>query len=114
MFKLTDSAVRQVKEAARQSEAEGMVLRVAAKYKDDGSIDYGMGFDEAGEADHRIDQDGVQIAIDPHSKELLEEAIMDYVELESGEMHFIFLNPNDPHYVPPKTGKKRGGGGKPI
>jgi len=26
---------------------------------------------------------------------------MDYVEID-GEMKIVFLNPNDPHYVPPK------------
>ena len=27
---------------------------------------------------------------------------IDYVELEPGSWQFIFLNPNDPSYVPPQ------------
>jgi iron-sulfur cluster assembly protein len=32
---------------------------------------------------------------------LLDEAIMDYVEIEPGQFHFIFLNPKDANYQPP-------------
>ena len=34
-------------------------------------------------------------------KELLNGTVLDYVELESGQFNFIFMNPNDPHYQPP-------------
>jgi iron-sulfur cluster assembly protein len=29
---------------------------------------------------------------------------MDYVEMEPGQFHFIFLNPKDPNYQPPNAG----------
>jgi len=32
---------------------------------------------------------------------LLDQATMDYVEIEPGQFHFIFLNPKDPNYRPP-------------
>jgi len=105
MFTLTEQAARQVAEAARSSNAEGLSLRIAAKYKEDGSIDYGMGFDEPTERDLRSTQHDVEIVIDPESAELLDECVMDFVELEPGRMEFIFMNPADPHYVPPKKGR---------
>ena len=32
---------------------------------------------------------------------MLRGATLDFVELEPGDFQFIFLNPNDPNYVPP-------------
>ena len=34
-------------------------------------------------------------------KALLNGTRLDFVEMEDGQMHFIFLNPNDPSYVEP-------------
>ncbi len=107
MFSLTESAAAQVTEAAKQANCEGMPLRVAAKYKEDGSIEYGMGFDQKKDIDLSSNQHGVELLIDPASAELLDECIMDFVEMEPGKEEFIFMNPADPHYVPPKSGKKR-------
>ncbi len=55
MFKVTEAAAAQVKQAANQSGTEGMALRLAAQQKQDGSIEYLMGFDETRENDIRID-----------------------------------------------------------
>ncbi|NIP74107.1 MAG: iron-sulfur cluster assembly accessory protein [Gammaproteobacteria bacterium] len=106
MLKLTDNAIKQVLDAAEKADAQGMALRVAARYKEDGSIDYAMGFDTPTQEDARSNQGGVEVVVDPTSVELLEECTMDFVELEPGEMQFIFMNPNDPHYVPPKKKKQ--------
>lgn len=102
MFELTDVAAEQVKEAAKQGGAEGMALRLAANRQADGSIDYLMGFDEIKEEDIRVECKGVEIAIAPEYVPLLNEASMDYVELEAGNFRFIFLNPNDDTYIPPE------------
>jgi iron-sulfur cluster assembly protein len=107
MFTITEAALEQIRQAIQQSEAQGLALRIAAKSNQDGSIEYGMGFDEASEADTRVSNGDVEIVMDPPSSELLEEATMDFVEMEPGHMRFIFLNPLDPHYVPPKKGKKK-------
>jgi len=82
-----------------------MVLRVAAKTNQDGSFEYGMGFDESNENDIKITQHGVNIIVDPQSAELLEEAEMDYAELEKGQFSFIFSNPLDPGYIAPEKGQ---------
>jgi iron-sulfur cluster assembly protein len=94
MFKLTPTAVEQIRSAA-ESQADHPALRVAAKIDDDGEISYGMGFDEERESDLVLDCEGVQLLISPHSQELLDEATLDFVELRPGEFQFIFINPKD-------------------
>ncbi|MES9902495.1 MAG: iron-sulfur cluster assembly accessory protein [Sedimenticola sp.] len=104
MFKVTEAAAGQIKDAARQGGTEGMALRMAARERDDGSIEYLMGFDEVRETDTHIDADGTVVVVSPDSVLLLEEAVMDYVEMEDGEFRFIFLNPKDATYVAPTEG----------
>ncbi len=101
MFKVTPQAAEQVKVAAEQGGTAGMALRLAAQKRPDGSIDYRMGFDEGTEDDIRFSSEGVQIVIAPEFVPLLDSATLDFVRLEEGDHQFIFLNPNDPTYVPP-------------
>ena len=101
MFKVTPQAAEQVKTAAEQGGTVGMALRLAAQQRPDGSIDYRMGFDEVTEDDIRFASEGVQIVMAPEFVPLLDTATLDFVELEAGESQFIFLNPQDPTYVPP-------------
>jgi len=103
MFTVTNAAARQVLAAAEQGGTQGMALRLAAHQQQDGSIDYRMGFDEAGEDDICFSSEGVEICMAPEYVPLLDAATMDFVEMESGEFRFIFLNPRDPSYVPPKA-----------
>ena len=103
MFKVTTAAADQVRVAAHQGGTEGMVLRLAAARTTDGSIEYQMGFDEPNEDDIRFSSEDVDIVMAPEYVPLLDKAILDFVELESGEQQFIFLNPDDPSYVPPKA-----------
>ncbi len=101
MFKLTAAAAEQVLKAASQGGTEGMSLRLAAARQPDGGIDYRMGFDDLTDDDIRITSEGIDIIMTPEQIPLLDQAIMDYVELEPGQFHFIFLNPKDPNYQPP-------------
>ncbi len=101
MFKLTTAAAEQVLVAAKQGGAEGMSLRLAAQRNPDGSIDYRMGFDAVTEDDIRMNCDGIDVVMTPEQVPLLDQATMDYVEIEPGQFHFIFLNPKDPNYQPP-------------
>ncbi|KAA6187449.1 iron-sulfur cluster assembly accessory protein [Thiohalocapsa marina] len=102
MFKLTTAAAEQVLKAAKQGNAEGMSLRLAAARKPDGAIEYRMGFeDSVGEDDIRFQSEGIDLVMAPEDVPLLDETVMDYVEIEEGKPHFIFLNPKDPNYRPP-------------
>ncbi len=102
MFKVTPAAAEQIRLSAADSSAEQMPLRIAARKNSDGSIEYGMGFDQQAAGDQRIESEGVSIVIAAAHLSLLEAAIMDYVELQPNEFAFIFLNPNDANYSPPK------------
>ena len=102
MFKITESAAQQVVQAAKQSGTDGMALRLAARQKPDGSIEYVMGFDEASDEDIRFKSEGVEIVMEPEYVPLLDQAVMDFVELDEGDRQFVFLNPKDPHFVPPQ------------
>ncbi|MCG8428089.1 MAG: iron-sulfur cluster assembly accessory protein [Chromatiales bacterium] len=105
MFELTQSAAEQVRAASKEGGTEGMALRLAAKMKQDGSIDYLMGFDEYKDEDIRVTSNGVEVVMAPEYVPLLEDAVMDFVELEQGDFRFIFMNPLDANYEPPP--KKR-------
>lgn len=102
MLKITDSAAKQIEIAAKQSDAGGMSLRLAVIKKDDQSIDYKMGFDQPLKHDIEVKNDTASVIYSPNFKALLECVVMDYVEIKDGEFRFIFMNPNDPSYVPPE------------
>lgn len=101
MFKITAAAAAQVLKAAKEGGTEGLSLRLAASRQTDGSFDYRMGFDEVTEEDIRFTSEGIDVVMAPEQVPMLERATLDYVEMEPGKHHFIFLNPLDPTYVPP-------------
>ena len=101
MFKITEAAAKQVEIAAKDGGTEGMALRLAAHQKDDGTIDYLMGFDEVKPDDIRMTAQGAEIIMASEFVPHLDQAVMDFVELEKGDFRFIFLNPKDANYSPP-------------
>lgn len=101
MITVTQEAARQIRESARQGNAEGLPLRIAAQRHDNGAIHYAMGFaDEEHDEDLRFSSEGVDIIVSPMSLGLLDNTVIDFVELDNGEKNFIFKNPNDPNYMP--------------
>jgi iron-sulfur cluster assembly protein len=101
MITITEAAADQIRKSAEQSDAAGMALRIAATVEEDGSIQYGMGFDQQGENDVLVSSQGIDVLIADNFKELLMGTTLDYVELNPGEFQFIFYNPNDPSHVAP-------------
>ena len=96
MITVTPQAAEQIRESARQGKLEGVPLRVAVTRLEDGSFHYGLGFDEQQrQGDKTFESEGIDIVVAPPSMDLLEGAVIDYVELE-GKMEIIFINPNDP------------------
>ena len=110
MFSLTNAAAQQIQQAAHQARAKDMALRVAARRLPDGSLDYGMGFDEVGEGDTRLMLQDVAVVIAPAHVPLLEDTVLDYVEMEAGEFNFIFI-PNESPFSMGGCGSGGGGGG---
>ena len=102
MITITPNAADQIRLSAKQSNSEDIPLRIAAKVAVDESIEYGLGFDEEKEDDMKFTSEGIDIIIAPSSADLLNGALLDFVEVEPGKPNFIFQNPNDPHYKPPK------------
>ncbi len=103
MISLTDSALEQIKRAAQDGDMRAVPLRVAIKEQVDGSFHYAMGFDEQRlPGDQFLNFDGLDLVVSATSKALADGMTIDFVELEPGRFEFIFLNPNDPTYVPPR------------
>ena len=94
MIKITDAAAAQIKVAAANPEMLNMILRVAAKRNNDDSITYGMGFDQEREADEQVIVNGVELLIAKSSLPFIQGVTLDYVEMEPGDMRFIFIPPN--------------------
>ena len=103
MITITKAAAAQIHKASADAALEDLILRLAARKGDDGAIEYGMGFDEMGPDDQIVSNNGVELIVGTASRELLNGVTLDYVELNPGEFHFIFLNPNDPNHRPPET-----------
>ncbi len=102
MISLSTAALEQIRHSADAGDMASSPLRVAIKKQDDGSFHYAMGFDEQRlPGDTFFNFDGVDLVVATASKELTEGLTIDFVELEPGKPEFIFLNPNDPSYIPP-------------
>jgi iron-sulfur cluster assembly protein len=102
MITITPKAAAQIRSASERADAGDMYLRLAAKREEDGSLEYGMGFDDVGSNDQIYTSEGVDVLISDSCKELLRGATLDYVELNPGQPEFIFINPNDPRHQSPK------------
>ena len=101
-FRITEDAAEEILRSMRQADLSVGSLRIAAKRRSDGSIDYAMGFDEADDTDTVLEQFSVEMLIGVTSLDLLAGALLDFVQLETTRpKEFIFLNPNDPQFVPP-------------
>ena len=101
-FRITEDAAEEILRSMGQTDPSAGSLRIAAKRRPDGSIDYAMGFDEADDTDTVVEQFSVEVLIGVTSLDLLAGALLDFVQLKTtGPKEFIFLNPNDPQFVPP-------------
>lgn len=86
---ITVDAARQIRRAAEGEGAEA-TLRLAARRVEDGSIDYGMGFDRMRPGDVCVAFEGVAVVVAPASLALLEGAVIDYGEIAPGDFRFTF------------------------
>ena len=94
-------AIEQIKKNIQESGHGSLALRIAAQMTPDETVEYGIGFDEPKEDDVLLEEAGFKTIVSPNCVELLNGTHIDFVELEAGHNHFIFLNPNDPSYKPP-------------
>lgn len=106
MITVSKSAAEQILDSTKQGESAGLKLRLAATHKNDGSIEYVMGFEDRDlDDDIFFDSEGVKIVVSASCYELLKNTELDYVKLDDvEEMQFIFKNPNDPNYKSDESG----------
>ena len=93
MIKITDAAAEQIRAVANNPDVYGMALRVAAYQEDDGSVNYAMGFDHEREADEQLIVNRIEILIAASSTPYLQGVTLDFVEMNPGDMRFIFIPP---------------------
>lgn len=98
MITITSEAAEQIRQSAEQTSTQGLYLRIAARREEDGSFEYGLGFDEMGGEDTHVVSAGIDILISNSCKDLLTGATLDFGEINPGEPRFIFINPNDPSH----------------
>ena len=92
MFSLTPAAARQIQQAASGSDAQNLALRIAARVDADGTVEYGMGFDDPKDEDMKLELEGVAVLIADEYQDLLNDIVLDFVELKPGEFNFIFAD----------------------
>lgn len=103
MFTLTAAAAARIRQAAAEGDMSDLALRVAARKEADGSLTYGMGFDDPGDGEQpALQAEGVTVLIASPSRPLLQDTVLDFVELDPGEFNFIFI---------PQSPAPRGAGG---
>lgn len=94
MISLTKTAAEQIAQAAQQSGAENMGLRIAARVNDAGMLEFGMGFDDERTNDTIVESYGVTLLVHPTSAEYLDGVTIDFAEVGPGESRFVFMMPN--------------------
>ncbi|MCW5593024.1 MAG: hypothetical protein KIS74_13065 [Burkholderiales bacterium] len=90
MIEITKAAAERIRQSAAESGMQAPVLRVAAQLAADGSVEYGMGFDQSRPGDTTVELEGVHVVVAARSRELLEGVVLDFVEMEPGDFRFIF------------------------
>jgi len=105
VIEVTDAARIMVEMAAKESDAKGLPLRIAAVRTKDGGLDYKMGFDDEGikDGDSQDAAGTVTVVVAAEDQPILEGTRLDYVEIEQGDHRFIFDNPNDPSHAKKKS-----------
>ena len=102
MITITKSAAEEIGLSTQNPDAHGMLIRFAVDKTDEG-FKYLMGFDERSGNDIHLESNGIEYVIAYSQKELLEGMVVDFDEIDKENGYgFIFMNPNDPNYEPPK------------
>ena len=101
MITITPAAAEQIRTSARQGQMIGMAMRIAATRNPDGTLHYGMGFDDNQmDGDVHTTSEDIKVVVSESSMQLVQGMTLDFVELEPGAYQFIFMNPNDPDFKP--------------
>lgn len=104
MITISKNAAEEIALSAHNPDTQGLFIRFAVEETEDG-FRYLMGFDERAPDDIHLKSNGVEYIIAYGQKKLLEGMTLDFDEIDTENGYgFIFMNPNDPNYEPPKEG----------
>jgi len=96
MLQITAAAAEQIKVGLAGLDDDELMLRLAVRRLDSGEFDYAIGFDEPREQDERLTTDsGITVLVSPPSAQAAAETVIDFVEIEPGDMRFIFYRAGD-------------------
>ncbi len=102
MITITKNAAEEIGLSTQNPDAQGMLIRFAVDQTDEG-FQYLMGFDERSDSDIHLESNGIEYVVAYSQKELLEGTVVDFDEIDTESGYgFIFMNPNDSNYEPPK------------
>ena len=93
MITLTENATRHIKTLGADPSASGKPLRVYVDAGGCSGMEYGMAFDDRKPDDEVVQQDGVEVVIDPMSANFLKGSVIDYIDSLQGS-GFQIKNPN--------------------
>ena len=103
MFDVTPAAATELLAAAARSDAQGMALRIAARPLADGSIEFGMGFDDERENDETAEYSGLTVLLGAKSRPYLAGTVLDYAEIEPGRFDFVFMQAGESGSAEPEA-----------
>jgi iron-sulfur cluster assembly protein len=93
MIKLTDSAVKRVREMI-EKKGSGIGLRIGVTESGCSGYSYALDYaEEASDSDIIIEQDGVRVVVDQNSMPMLNDMELDFVK-QGLNQSFKFNNPN--------------------
>ncbi len=105
MITITPRAAEEIGLSILNPENQGMLLRFAIDETDTG-FQYLMGFDERTQSDVHLQSNGIEYVVAYAQKALFDGMVVDFDEIDTETGYgFIFMNPNDPNYEPPKEGE---------
>jgi iron-sulfur cluster assembly protein len=111
MIEITAAAAEQIRAALAAATDDGLSLRLAARRAQDGEIEYGMGLDERRDQDQEVaTAAGITLLVSPPSLEPLAGTVIDYVEIEPGNLRFVFYRAGSPEPDGDAAPPERGGG----
>jgi len=93
MITLTETAARQIGVLQKEQDDEGKALRLYVEAGGCSGMQYGMAFDTKQADDEVVQQNGVEVVVDPMSLNFLKGSVIDYVDSLQGS-GFQIKNPN--------------------
>ena len=90
---LTENAIKQIRALRKDQDDAGKPLRVYVEAGGCSGMQYGMAFDDKHDDDALVEQDGVEVVIDPMSASFLKGSVIDYIDSLQGS-GFQIKNPN--------------------